>query len=173
MSALAFALLATAATVAQEAPAKDASESTATGCAAFKWPLDKERKAFEDAGIENIASGTARGGWKEQAFALALQPDADVPHTLPPRKRKPDTFGAIVAFAAPDKAGTYQVTLSGEGWVDLVQQGAALKSAGHSGVKDCQGLRKSVRFSVGESPLVLQISGAPAGSIKISIRPVE
>lgn len=176
--ALAFALLAPVTALAQGEPAKGASQSSApTGCAAFKWPLDKERKAFEDAGLESVASGTARGGWKEQAFALALQPEAEVPFTLPPRKRKQDAgsphSGAIVAFAAPEAAGTYQVTLSGEGWIDLVQQGASLKSADHSGVKDCPGLRKSLRFAVGQAPVVLQISGAPAGSIKVAIRPVE
>ncbi len=79
----------------------------------------------------------------------------------------------MLTFAPPAKPGLYQVTLSSEGWIDLVQEGKALDSADHSGVKNCPGLRKSVRFSVGAAPVTLQISGAPAASIKVAIRPVE
>ena len=82
-------------------------------------------------------------------------------------------YGGMLAFAAPEKPGVYQVTLSSEGWIDLVQDGASLKAADHSGVKDCPGLRKSVRFKVGAAPVALQISGVPADSIKVAIRPVE
>ena len=65
------------------------------------------------------------------------------------------------------------MTLSAEGWIDLVQNGAPLDSADHSGAKNCPGLRKSVRFNVGAAPVVLQISGAPAESVKVAIRPAE
>ena len=142
------------------------------GCEFFKWPLDKERAAFDDAGLEKVASGTERGTLKEDAFALALLPVASVGYTLPPAKKN-DGFGGIVRFGAPDGSGAYQVTLSSEGWIDLVQNGKALNSADHSGAKNCPGLRKSVRFSVGAVPLTLQISGAPADTIKVAIRPVE
>ena len=65
------------------------------------------------------------------------------------------------------------MTLSGEGWIDLAQNGTALDSTDHTGAKNCPGLRKSVRFDVGAAPLALQISGAPADTIKVAIRPVE
>lgn len=174
---LALALLVLPPALAQDASKADAPLSgAATGCAAFKWLLENERRAFEDAALEQIASGTARGAWKEQSFALALQPDTEVPYTLPPTRRKEadgKRFGGMIAFAAPAKAGVYQVTISGEGWIDLVQQGKSLKSAAHSSVKDCPGLRKSVRFAIANSPLVLQISGAADQSIKIAIAAVE
>lgn len=154
-----------------------AADSAASGCAAFKWPLDAERKAFEAAELEKVSSGAARGDLKDQAFVLALEPEANVPFTLAPTKRKQDAdkqrYGGMVAFAAPDKSGTYQVTLSAEGWIDLVQRGAALKTTDHSSVKDCPGLRKSVRFTVGDAPLVLQISGAPSTSVNVGIRLIE
>jgi len=54
-----------------------------------------------------------------------------------------------------------------------VQNGAELDSADHSGAKNCPGLRKSVRFNVGAAPVALQISGAPADSVRVAIRPVE
>lgn len=174
-AALAVPTLAHAQDAAPAAPKEAPANATPSGCAAFKWPLDAERRAFDSADLAKVASGAARGGWREQAFALALQPDADVAYTLPPAKKRKDAqrFGGLVAFAAPANPGTYQVTLSGEAWIDLVQQGSALKTVDHSGVKDCPGLRKSVRFTVGDAPVVLQISGAPAESIKVAIRPVD
>lgn len=159
---------------AQDAPAAEpAAKGMSGGCESFKWPLDKERAAFEDAAIEKVASGAARGPLKEQAFVLALAPVADVPFVLPPGKKKNTDFGGLVAFAAPEKAATYQVTLGGEGWIDLIQDGAALDAKDHSGVKNCAGLRKSVRFAVGALPVTLQISGAAGDSLKVAIRPAE
>ncbi|MEI9900157.1 MAG: hypothetical protein WDN31_08540 [Hyphomicrobium sp.] len=153
-AALLVAVLAagTPASLAQEMPATEPAEPAGmgSGCAAFKWPLDKERAAFESAGLESVASGAARGTWKEQAFALALAPAADVAYTLPPHHgRKEEAsprFGGIVAFAAPEKPGTYQVTLSSEGWVDVVQNGTAAKSVGHSGAKGCPGSAQERAF---------------------------
>ena len=160
----------------EAAPKNPPSNGMGTGCAAFKWPLEDERKAFEDAGIETVASGGTRGGWKEQSFSLALLPDADVSYALAPEKKKPSDeprFGGLFAFGAPGKPGNYQVTLSGEGWIDIVQRGSALDATDHSGAKGCPGLRKSVRFNIGEGPITLQISGAPADSIKIAIRAAD
>jgi len=155
-------------------PAESApADGMSGGCESFKWPLDKERAAFDAAGLEKVASGAARGALKEQAFALALVPGKDVTYAVPPAKKKHDGFAGLVAFAAPERPGTYQVTLSSEGWIDLVQNGAALDSTDHSGVKNCPGLRKSVRFGVGAAPVTLQINGAPADTIKVAIRPVE
>ena len=160
--------------LAQDAGPKDAAEiGISGGCESFKWPLDKERTAFDDAGLEKAGSGAARGPLKEQAFTLALLPAKEVTYAVPPAKKKHDGFAGLVTFAAPEKPAIYQVTLSGEGWIDLVQNGATLPSADHSGVKNCPGLRKSVRFEVGGAPLSLQICGAQADTINVAIRPVE
>ena len=54
-----------------------------------KWPLDKERAAFDDAGLEKVASGAARGALNEQAFALAPSRFPTSPtRCRPPRKRR-------------------------------------------------------------------------------------
>jgi hypothetical protein len=156
------------------APAKSPpADGMSGGCESFKWPLDKERAAFDATALEKAASGVARGPLKEQVFALALVPAKDVAFAIPPAKKKADGFGGLVAFAAPEKPGVYQVTLSGEGWIDLVQEGKALGASDHSGAKNCPGLRKSVRFMLGAAPVVLQISNAVADTIKVGIRPVE
>ena len=171
--AIALTLLAPVAR-AQDAAPKDAPEKGMSGgCESFKWPLDKERAAFDAPGLDRTASGAARGPLTEQAFALTLVPAKDVVFTIPPAKKKNDGFGGLVAFAAPEKPGVYQVTLSGEGWIDLVQEGKAVRTSDHSGSKNCPGLRKSVRFMLGAAPVVLQISNAVADTINVGIRPVE
>ena len=109
-------------------PAKSApADGMSGGCQSFKWPLDKERAAFDAPSLEKAASGVARGPLSEQAFALALVPVADVVYALAPTKNKSDGYGGIIEFGAPERPGAYQVTLSGEGWIDLVQDSAALE----------------------------------------------
>ena len=171
--AVALALLAPAVLAQDAAPKAAPEKGMSGGCEAFTWPLEKERAAFDAAALEKAASGAARGPLKEQAFVLALVPAKDVAFAIPPAKKKADGFGGLVAFAAPEKPGVYQVTLSGEGWIDLVQEGKALGASDHSGAKNCPGLRKSVRFTLGAAPVVLQISNAVADTIKVGIRPVE
>jgi hypothetical protein len=153
------------------------AHAASTGCDAFKWPLDKERAAFADAGLESVASGAARGAFKEQAFILKLVPEATVVYALPPgskpKEQGAESFGAIVAFDPPGVAGTFQVTLAGEGWIDVVQNGKHVESIDHTGAKECLGLRKSVRFSVGTAPTMLQLSGVPADTLKVAIRLAE
>ena len=155
----------------------ESAHAAGSGCDAFKWPLDKERAAFADAGLESVASGTARGALKAQAFILKLVPEATVDYALPPggkpKQQGAESFGGIVAFDPPSVAGTYQVTLAGEGWIDLVQGGSHLEATAHTGAKECPGLRKSVRFTVGPAQTVLQLSGVPAGTIKVAIRPAQ
>lgn len=151
------------------------ASAAGTGCEAFAWPLDAERAALSAPDIEKLASGAAPGDWKERAFVLELKPIADVKFDLPPggkpKREAKETFGGVLTFAAPAKAAGYQVTLTGEGWIDVVQDGKQLAAADHTGAKECPGLRKSVRFDVAASPVVLQISGAPTASIGIALRP--
>ena len=52
--------------------------------------------------------------------------------------------------------------LSSEGWIDVVQDGHAVKSAAFSGALGCEGVRKSVKFDLAAQPLTLELSGVPA-----------
>ena len=74
--------------------------------------------------------------------------------------------------AAP-KAGPYTVSLSAGGWVDLVQDGHFLKPKAFSGATDCDGIRKTMRYEISASPLLLQVSGSKDASISIAILPSE
>jgi hypothetical protein len=156
--------------------AAGARAEDAAGCKALAWPLDQERSAFAGEKLENVGSGAARGPWKEQTFALKLAPQESVTYKVPPGGKHPPkgkAFGGTVSFDAPAQAELYYVTLSSEGWIDVVQNGAGIRSDAHTSAKECPGLRKSVRFPVGSFPIVLQLSGVPADTIKIGIRPAQ
>jgi len=148
----------------------------AAGCKALAWPLDQERAAFVSDKLESVSSGAARGPWKEQTLTLKLAPQESVTFAVPTGgKHKPEGkgFGGTLSFDSPAQAERYYVTLSSEGWIDVVQNGAGIKSDAHTSAKDCPGLRKSVRFPVGAFPIVLQLSGIPQDTIKIGIRPAQ
>lgn len=78
-------------------------------------------------------------------------------------------FGGAFRLPAPDAAGVFQVSLSGEAWIDVVQNGARLKSSAFTGKRGCDGLRKSVRFELTTAPALIRISGASATSLKLVV----
>jgi len=68
-------------------------------------------------------------------------------------------------------AGDYLVSLSSEGWIDAIQDGAEVTWTAHTADPDCPGLRRSVRFTHGAKPLTLEIVNAPRSTIAIAITP--
>jgi hypothetical protein len=79
------------------------------------------------------------------------------------------TGAGFVQVSAPPKAAIYKITLSSESWIDVVQNGHAVKSSGFSGAVGCEGIRKSVKFDLAAQPFTLQLSGAPANTIRIVV----
>jgi hypothetical protein len=167
-------VLGLAALVAQASWAMAAGEG---GCSAFEWPLDKELGWMADANAKDASSGEKLDAPPESAITFKLKPQASVVFPLPPGgKPKGDPkemFGGVLTFDGVPKPGVYQVTLSSVGWIDVVQNGAALSTAGHTGMKDCTAIRKSVRFQIGEGPFALQLSGIPQDTIRIAVRAAQ
>jgi hypothetical protein len=91
----------------------------------------------------------------------------------PERAPKEGTFAGFANFKSPPKAGTYTVSLSAGGWVDVLQDGHFLKPKAFSGATDCDGIRKIMKYEISASPLVLQISGIKEDSVSIAILPSE
>ena len=79
---------------------------------------------------------------------------------------------AIASIKAA-KAGLYTVSLSGGAWVDVVQDGHALKPVAFSGATDCDGIRKTMKYQLSAQPFVLQVSGAKDNSVSIAILPAQ
>lgn len=141
-------------------------------CKTFKWDLTREQGWFQ-ASPPSLVSGATLAKL-EGAAALQLSP-ADVLTfaVTPERKPAPGSFGAIVSLPALDKATLYQVTLSDEGWIDVIQDSVSVKSGAFSGAKGCPGLRKSVRFDLKPGPVTLQISGVKAQTINVAVGPAD
>jgi hypothetical protein len=153
------------------APASAAED----GCGKFAWPLAREQVLFASADKPAVKAGETLAAIPKTAFVLHLQSGAEVAFAMPP-ERKPKLerwFGGAIRFPALEKPGIYQVTLSHEAWVDVVQDGRYARSVGSTSRSDCSGLRKSVRLDLDASAFVLQLSGVSSDEIVIAISPRE
>ena len=154
------------------APAFAAEEPS--GCDKFKWPIERERAALTAPDRTKLATGGELAALPAGGVTLALVAPADAGLPTPPeRAPKEGTFAGFVSVKAPPQAGLYSISLSSGGWLDVVQNGSFLKPKAHSGVTDCDGIRKTVRFELSAAPFVLQVSGTRENSISIAILPAE
>ena len=144
----------------------------ASGCDKFKWSVARERAWFA-AGAKPVAAG-AELALADQGYAVALVPDESAGFVLPPeRAPKSGAFGGVLKISGLPKAGLYEITLSDEAWVDVVQNGASVKSSDFSGQKNCPGVRKSVRFPLAAGSATVQISNAASAAIQLAIAPAQ
>jgi len=162
---IALVLLAAAPAIAAEEP---------SGCDKFKWNIDRERAALTAPDRVKLASGNDLAALPSTGMTVALNPAAEAKLPTPPeRAPKEGTFAGFTSFKAPPKAGLYTISLSAGGWVDLMQDGHALKPKAFSGATDCDGIRKTVKYEISASPFVLQVSGIKENSVAIAILPSE
>ncbi len=138
----------------------------AAGCKALAWPLDQERAAFASDKLESVGSGAARGPWKEQTLALKLAPQESVTFAAPTggkRKPKGKVFGGTLSFDAPAQAERYYVTLSSEGWIDVVQNGAGHQVGRAHERQGLPGPAQERALSRGSVPRRAAVEWNPAG----------
>jgi hypothetical protein len=141
------------------------------GCDKFKWPLDKERATLNGADLPKIVSGDRVTFPIPFATIVGLLPFADAKLPAPPERapKSPDSFAGFFEAKAPAQAGTYKITLSAEGWIDVAQAGQAVKSTAFSGAQGCEGIRKSVKFDLAAVPFTVELSSVKTDSIKLAI----
>jgi len=136
-------------------------------CTKFAWPVDREL-ALLRAPPPEAASGAALAA-APVAVSLKLASGA----TLPAPSEKPTDpakFAGFVTLPAPP-AGDYLVSLSGEAWIDVIQDGKPVASYSHSGDPNCPGMRKSVRFTLAAKPVTIQVSNGPEDHILLAVTP--
>ena len=139
-------------------------------CSKLAWPLVHEQ-ALMKAPAAHVNSGAILGVLPDQSLALALRPSGDAKLPFPSAKPgDPQKFAGYLRITVPP--GDYLVSLSSEGWIDVYQDGIVVASTAHTGDPNCPGLRKSVRFPLGDKPVTLQISNAPAAAVTVAITPV-
>jgi hypothetical protein len=145
-----------------------------SGCDKFKWGIERERAALTAPDRVKLVSGGELAALPSTGVTLALRPPAEAKLPTPPeRAPKEGSFAGFANIKAAPKAGIYTVSLSAGGWVDVVQDGHFLKPKAFSGATDCDGIRKTMKYEIGASPLVLQVSGTREDSVSIAILPSE
>lgn len=142
-------------------------------CTSFDWPLAIEREWFTSAEAPLYASGASLAGVPKTGFTVKLLPIHEVKFATPPQKPAQNGWGGVVHLPPPEKPGVYQITISDDAWIDVLQRGAQLASQAHTGRKDCTILRKSVRFDFGSAPTTIQLSGVMSETLKIAIRNIS
>jgi hypothetical protein len=144
------------------------------GCGGFTWALDTELSWMAAPDGVSLESGAELPSPPSKAITLALQPAKSATMPVRPGVKKQavggDTFSGWLTLGGVAKPGLYQISLSHEGWIDVVQNGALVKSSAFTGRKECASIHKSVRFEIGSGPVTVQISGAPAQTVKLAIR---
>ncbi|MET0675616.1 MAG: hypothetical protein ABW175_07440 [Bradyrhizobium sp.] len=145
-----------------------------SGCDKFKWDITHERAALTAPDRAKINSGNEFASLPTSAFTLALVAPADAKLPTPPERAPKDgTFAGFTKVTAAPKAGLYTISLSSGAWIDVVQDGHALKPAAFSGATDCDGIRKTMKYELAAKPFVLEISGARENAISVAILPAE
>jgi hypothetical protein len=144
------------------------------GCENFAWPIKTELQWLKAAESESAASGSTLKELPAKAISLSLLPMDKVTFPVAPTSRRKNAdgerYGGVLTFDSVGDPGIYQISLPMAGWIDVVQDRKALKSAAHTGKKDCDGVRKSVRFDIGPGPVTIEISGIPKDTVKFAIR---
>jgi hypothetical protein len=145
-----------------------------SGCDKFKWPIEHERAALTAPDRVKLASGAEIAAVPTTGMTIALLAPAEAKLPTPPERAPKDgTFAGFASFKTAPKAGLYTVSLSAGAWLDVVQDGHALKPKGFSGATDCDGIRKTMKYQISASPFVLQISGAKDNAVSVAILPSE
>ncbi|HEX9470119.1 MAG TPA: hypothetical protein VF957_11305 [Bradyrhizobium sp.] len=145
-----------------------------SGCDKFKWNIDQARAALTAPDRIKLVSGGELSALPATGMTLALVTPGEAKLPSPPeRAPKEGTFAGFANFKASPKAGVYTISLSAGAWIDVVQDGHFLKPKGFSGATDCDGIRKTMKYEIGTSPFVLQISGTKEDSISIAILPSQ
>lgn len=141
--------------------AQDAHAQDAPGCAAFHRDVADEQAALAAAparDVETLPLGAA--------MRLTLRPTAEMRFDpAPERPPAPQSFGGRFAFSAPP--GLYRLSLAQAAWVDVIEQGQALKPLAFAGAHDCPNLRKSLTFLLSGVETVIQISNAAQAEIAL------
>lgn len=151
-------------------PAHAAEQSNCTG---FAWQLDTELAWMASGESVALQSGEELSAPPAKAIVLALKPAKSVTMPVAPGVKSQaigsDSFSGWLTLSGM-KPGLYQISVSHNGWIDVAQNGAIVHSKAFTGARECAALHKSVRFEIGSGPVTVEISGAPAQTVKLAIR---
>jgi hypothetical protein len=144
-------------------------------CDQFDWSVKREFALLKDTDLETVLSGATIASLPSKGIALELMPYVAVEYIQAPGRApiSEESFGGLLQVLSVEKAGAYNVTLSGEGWIDVIQNGKALAPIAQTGGADCETIHKSIRFEFQTGPAAFQVSGVVATQIRLAVLPAE
>jgi hypothetical protein len=145
-------------------------------CDGFSWNVAHERALFASAPRAAAAGHDAASAPQlepDRLYQLQLTAAGQVTLALPPGKRPAsETRYAGLARFSLQHPGSYRVSLDQPAWIDIVADGKMIDSADFQGRAGCQAPHKVVQFSLPAGhELLLQLSGAPSDSVRLTITP--
>jgi hypothetical protein len=145
-------------------------------CAGFKWDVSKERALFAESAVP-LAAGKDRASAPvivpNRLYQLRLTPQDHVAFVTPPAKKmlSDGAYAGIAVLKIP-ASGSYRVAVDMPFWIDVVSDGALVTAKDFRGQHGCSAPHKIVEFELaGAQPFVVQLSGATADSVRLTITP--
>jgi hypothetical protein len=142
-----------------------------SGCGGFRWPLDPERAALARADKPSLANGGAIPSNIAVTLELASLTAAGLPKPPERAPKSPQSFAGHFTLAAPVKPGVYKITISSEGWIDVLDGDSYLHPTAFTGATGCEGARKSVKFDLPSRALAIQFSAVKDDRIAVIVSP--
>lgn len=141
-------------------------------CNQFKWSVSREL-AWLSANPAPIPDDGRVPSFEKGYLVTLAKLDAKKFEIQPDRAPAANSYTAVLKLPAVEKAGLFQITLSDEAWIDVIQNGKSVRSSDFSGQKDCPGVRKTVRFPLEKGEATIQLRNSQKTSLKLAVRPAE
>jgi hypothetical protein len=144
-------------------------------CAGFTWDVTHERALFNEAPQRVVAAASAQEPpplATHRLYELSLRPQSQVHFTVAPGKNPSIEGYAGIATLRLSAPGAYRIALDQSVWVDVVAQGALIRSRDFQGRAGCMAPHKIVEFLLpAQTPLTLQFSAARGSTLKVAVLP--
>ena len=143
-------------------------------CSAFSWDVHHERDLFSKEPVD-LASGKAPSDAPalspEHLYELELRAQPEINFAAPPSRTWPQEASyAGLARLTVETAGVYRFALDQAAWVDVVVNGAVLKTRNFQGRPGCSTPHKVVEFTLpAEKPVILEFSASITPSLKVTV----
>jgi hypothetical protein len=160
-------LTAPAAALAQTAPAP------ASACATMDAEVPAELAGWADKtplSAASVAADLSKASLTlGKAFLATLPATSSVTYVVAPEKPgDPASHGGLFGLNIPT-AGTYVVALGAGAWVDVLRDGASVRSSSHGHGPACSTVRKIVAFELQPGRHVVQIVGSVPAALSIMV----
>jgi hypothetical protein len=168
-----FTALAASAAFAQEGGA-----GAKTGCAAFTWDVSHELEVLAQPAQTITAARDAKRPVRielERHYTLKLAPQSEVKYAAKVGKTALDdgAHGGL-ATVHVTQPGRYRISITSGHWLDLLDGRNLVVSRDFQGQRGCEKAHKIVEFELaGNRDFVLQLSGAPDGTVGVAVTQVK